>query len=79
MVVYLVSLNSKFDSKMSNVLFTFEARICQKRFCEVPLAKFGGFYSAVTIEDCKQAHSVAVNVFVADVCVFHGQSPALHA
>jgi len=52
--------------------------ICHQSFREMALCKLGSLDTAMTIENCKETHSIAVNILVTDVCVFLGETPALH-
>lgn len=62
----------------SGVLLLGKVGVGSEHADEVALAKFGGFNASVPIKNGKATHAIAVNIFVADVCIFHTKSPALH-
>lgn len=45
---------------------------------KVALTVLGNFDATVAVEHCEKTNTFAIDIFIADVGVFHGEAPALH-
>jgi hypothetical protein len=55
----------------SNILLFLKVGVRKQSLCKVALTELSGHNSAVSIKYSEEADAVAVDVLVADVCVFH--------